>query len=342
MKAVIFERCGPPEVLSVREIPTPTPRDHQVLVRVHACGVCRRDVLTRMGPPPRGLALPTIPGHEIAGEVAALGPEATGFAVADRVCSTQRARVCGRCSMCRSGRETLCAELQFLGQEAPGGYAEYVLVGDDNLVRLPDAIPFPEGAILACTVGTTYNAVCETGCVRPGDRVVIAGGGGLGAHAIQVARFAGAFVVAVTTSPPKVAALREAGAHEVVVATNGRFADRVRAALSGGGADLAIDTVGGAVFHEVRRSMAPGGRIVLVGEVTGRSVELDLASIYRRGLEIRSAVSASRRQLERAVQLVAAGAVRPMVSQILTLDEARAAHAQVERGPVVGRIVLTP
>jgi acryloyl-coenzyme A reductase len=100
--------------------------------------------------------------------------------------------------------------------------------------------------------------------------------------------------------------------------------------------------VGGAVFHEVRRSMAAGGRIVLVGEVTGTTVEMDMAAIYRRGLEIRSAVSTSRRQLEMALRLVSAGAVRPVVERTLPLKDAAAAHRLVEDNAVIGRVVLIP
>ena len=342
MKAVVANGHGAPDVLSVCDIDTPEPKGRQVLVRVRACGVCRRDILVRRGPSHAGLASPLVLGHEIAGEVTALGPEARGFAVGDRVCSTQREFVCGCCRMCRTDRETLCSDLRFLGQESLGGYAEFVVVGDDNLAKLPAEVDFATGAIVACPVGTSYNAVCDTGRVQPGEQVLISGAGGLGTHAVQIARAAGAFVVMVTRSPDKVSTLEKLGAHKVVVATNGRFAAGVRQATGGRGVDVAIDTVGGAVFHEIRRSMVPGGRIVLVGEVTGTPVEIDIAAIYRRGLEIRSAVSTSRRQLEMALRMVAAGDVRPIVDRTMRLEEAALAHQLVEDNAVAGRIVLVP
>ncbi len=132
-------------------------------MRVRACGVCRRDILVRRSKAREGLAAPLVLGHEVVGEVVALGSGARGFAAGDRVCSTQLERVSGSCAMCRSGRETLCPEMRFLGQEVPGGYAEYVLVQYDNLARLPATVGFAEGSIVACTVGTTYKAVCDTG-----------------------------------------------------------------------------------------------------------------------------------------------------------------------------------
>src|SRR5262245_3988744 len=133
MKAMVATAHGGPEVLAQRDIPDPVPGSRQVLVRVRACGVCRRDILIRRGPAQRGFVRPLGLGHEIAGEVVALGPDARGFAPGDRVCSTQRSHVCGCCTMCRTDRETLCSEIKFLGQDVLGGYAEYVVVGDDNL-----------------------------------------------------------------------------------------------------------------------------------------------------------------------------------------------------------------
>jgi acryloyl-coenzyme A reductase len=342
VKAVVVDAHGGPEGLVVRDIAKPVPRGRQVLVRVHACGVCRRDILIRRSPGQKGFASPLVLGHEIAGEVAKLGPDARGLSVGDRVCSTQREYVCGCCSMCRTDRETLCADLRFLGQDAMGGYAEYVLIGDDNLAKLPDVIDYATGSIVACAVGTSYNAVCDTGQVRQAERVLITGAGGLGMHAVQIARAAGAFVIASTRSPEKADALTKAGAHKVVVAPDGRLAGGVREATGGRGVDVAIDTVGGAVFQEIRRSMVPGGRIVLVGEVTGKPVEIDIATIYRRGLQIRSAVSTSRRQLEMVLRMVAAGDVKPMVDRTMPLEQAAAAHRLVEDNAVIGRIVLLP
>ena len=341
MKAMIVSEHGDPDVLRMGEIEKPVPTGRQVLVRVHACGVCRRDILIRRGPTQHSYPGQLVLGHEIAGVVVGLGPDARNLSVGDRVCSTQREYVCGCCTMCRSDRETLCPDRRFLGQDALGGYAEYVAVMDDNLVRLPDNVSLETGSIVACAVGTSFNAVCDTGRVKPGERVLITGMGGLGIHAVQIARAAGAFVIAATRSPAKAKVIEEMGANRVVVADDGRFASGVREATGGRGADVAIDTVGGAVFYEVRRSVALGGRIVLVGEVTGTKVEIDMATIYRRGLEIRSAVSTSRRQLEMTLRLVAAGSVRPVVERTMPLSDAAVAHRMVEDNAVTGRIVLT-
>jgi 2-desacetyl-2-hydroxyethyl bacteriochlorophyllide A dehydrogenase len=342
MKAMVVVRHGDPGGLELREIDTPAPKGRQVLVRVRACGVCRRDILVRRGPARPGLASPLILGHEIAGTVESLGADARGLKVGDRVVSTQREYVCGCCAMCRTDRESLCANLRFLGQEAMGGNAEFVSVMDDNLARLPDSVSFEAGAIVGCPVGTSYNAVIDTGDVRPGERVLLTGMGGLGIHAVQIAHACGAYVIAATRSTEKARAIEKLGADCVVVAPDGRFARGVREASGGRGVDVAIDTVGSAVFHELRRSIVLGGRLVLVGEVTGAPIEVDMAMIYRRGLTIRSATGTSRRQLEMALKLVAAGSVKPVVERTMPLGDAALAHRMVEDNAVTGRIVLVP
>ena len=342
MKAMVVVHHGEGDGLQMRELDTPAPRGRQVLVRVHACGVCRRDILVRRSPARPGLSSPLVLGHEIAGTVEALGPDARGFKIGDRVVSTQREFVCGCCTMCRTDREALCADLRFLGQESMGGNAEFVNVMDDNLAQLPAKISFEAGSIVGCPVGTSYNAVIDTGNLRPGERVLITGMGGLGIHAVQIARACGAYVIAATRSAEKAKSIEDLGADCVVVAADGRFARGVRDATGGRGVDAAIDTVGSAVFHEIRRSVALGGRIVLVGEVTSTSIEIDMAMIYRRGLTIRSATSTSRRQLEMALKLVEAGSVKPMVERTMPLADAAKAHRMVEDNAVTGRIVLTP
>lgn len=341
MKAMVVAHHGEVDGLQMRELETPAPRGRQVLVRVHACGVCRRDILVRRGPARPGFSSPLILGHEIAGVVDALGPDARGFKPGDRVVSTQREFVCGCCTMCRTDREALCADLRFLGQEAMGGNAEFVNVMDDNLARLPASISFEAGSIVGCPVGTSYNAVIDTGDVRPGERVLLTGMGGLGIHAVQIAGACGAYVIAATRSAEKARAIEDLGAHCVVVAADGRFARGVREATGGRGVDVVIDTVGSAVFHEIRRSVVTGARVVLVGEVTGTPIEIDMAMIYRRGLTIRSATGTSRRQLEMALKLVEAGSVRPIVERTMPLADAAIAHRMVEDNAVTGRIVLT-
>lgn len=340
MKAMVIDRFGGPEVLEEREVPVPAPGPGDILVNVAACGVCYHDVLSRKGAMRRGMNLPRIPGHEIAGIVTEVGPLVEDFSVGDRVATTQRRYVCGMCEYCRSGRETLCPRKLFLGHECDGGYAEQVLVSVGTCARVPDGVADADAAIAACAIGTGLNALRDTGKVRISETVLVTGaGGGLGVHVVQLASNTGARVVATTTSPKKADRIKEFGADDVVVASDGAFVDGVLEATGGRGVDLVIDNVGGKVFDQVRRSLATGGRWVMVGELSSDMVKLNLAQLFLRGLSLHSAVSTSRAQLVDTLNLLASGKVRPVVNEA-PMSEASTVHAELEAGTVFGRVVL--
>jgi len=187
MRAVMMREFGGPERLRLEEVPAPEPsglREREVLIRVRAVGVCYHDIINRSGNLPR-TRLPTILGHEIAGEIVAIGPAVQDFRPGDRVATVQRVH-CGRCDLCRRGRTTLCKEGVFFGEEIPGGYAEYVVSEEQGLARIPHGIPFEEGSICACTIGTALHVARTRGGVQLDETVLITGAsGGVGLHAIQ-------------------------------------------------------------------------------------------------------------------------------------------------------------
>lgn len=343
MRAVVVRETGPVDVLRIERTRQPAAGPRDVVIRVEACGICTLDIVTRQGTYRRNVELPLVPGHEISGTVVAVGSAVTRLRAGDRVATTQRFHVCGQCRLCRSGHETLCEERRFLGQNGQrGGYAEYVAVEEDNVALVPEGVPPEQAAIAACAVGTSLNAVRDTGRVQLGERVLVTGaGGGLGVHALQLARAAGAFVIAQTTSTDKAALLQQLGADEVLV--SGReedFSPRVMSLTGGHGADVVIDNVGTPVFEAVRRSLAVNGRWVLVGQLTGGFVPFSPAQLFLRNQSMLSVHSTSRAQLEDSLALLARGRVRAVVTQTCELDEVREAHRRMEAGGVAGRIVL--
>lgn len=341
MKAVVIDQFGGPEVMKVREVETPRPGYGEVLVRLRASGVCYHDILCRQGTMRRGITFPRILGHEPAGEVAELGPGVRTVQVGDRVAATQRRSVCGQCRFCRTGHETHCPEQLCFSHEVDGSYAEYLIVAEDNVVKLPESITFAEGAMLSCAVGTLLNAIRETGKVQPGEIMLVTGsGGGLGVHTLQLGRLFGATVIAVTTSPEKAERLFEYGADKVVVAKDGKFAEEVRKVTGGHGADVAIDNVGSLVFHEVRQSMARHGRYVMVGELSGEPVTVGLAQLFLRGIDLLSVTSTARWQLQDLVDIIAAGKLDPIVTKTYPLDAVHEAHRDLETRRSFGRIAL--
>lgn len=345
MRAVVLHATGGPEMLALGSAPEPAVGAGDVRIAVRSCGVCFHDVVVRNGTMRRSVRLPVILGHEVAGVVESVGAAVTGFAVGDRVAATHHRHVCCQCRHCRGGRETSCAERVFLGYAGlNGGYAELVSIGAENVVKLADAIGFDQAAITACTIGTELNAIHDVGRVAPGERVLVTGaGGGLGLHGVQLARLAGAYTIAVTTSPAKAAAIRAAGADAVVVTRPGAdFSAEVKALTDGEGVDVAIDNVGSGVFHPVRRSMAECGRIVLVGQLTGDFVSFNPAQLFLRNISLLSAKGVSRAQLAAALRLVEQGRIAPMVDNVMPLADAAEAHRAMEAGTVRGRIVLRP
>jgi D-arabinose 1-dehydrogenase-like Zn-dependent alcohol dehydrogenase len=345
MKAMVVHKPGGLDVLSLETIPDPAPGPADVLIRVDACGVCFHDIVTRNGTLKAGVEMPLILGHEISGTVVDTGRDVTGFRKGDRVATVQRFHICGHCGFCRTGREPLCADRKFLGDLGMvGGYAEYVCVEHDNVAIVPDEVPLQEASIVACTIGTILNAIREVGTVRVGETVLVTGaGGGLGVHAIQLARAAGAHVIAQTTSPSKETLLKELGAHAVVVHARGEdFSGRVRKLTGGRGVDVVVDNIGTLLFEPTRRSISVGGRWILIGQLTGDFVPFNPAQLFLRNISMLSATSTTRKQLQDCLALVARGHVRPVISEVLPLEQAALAHELMEAGRVTGRVVLRP
>ncbi len=345
MKAVVLSAPGAAEALRLETLPDPAPGPGQIVVQVAHCGVCFHDVVVRNGTLKAGIRMPLIPGHEIAGTVVARGAGVSAFNAGERVATTQRARVCGRCRYCRTGREPLCAESVFLGDtELNGGYAEYVVLDADAVVRVPDGVELRDAAITACAIGTAFHGVVGIGRVGPSETVLITGAsGGVGIHAVQIAHAAAATVIAATTSAERAAALREAGAHHVVLYARGKdFSAAVRELTGGAGVEVAIDTVGTPVFQLVRRSLARGGRWVLVGQLTGDFVSFNPAQFFLKGISMLSSTSVTREELRRCLHLLAQGTIKAKVEDSLPVAQAAVAHRRLEAGGVSGRLTLVP
>jgi D-arabinose 1-dehydrogenase-like Zn-dependent alcohol dehydrogenase len=343
MRAVVVRQTGDADVLRIEEVDRPAPRAREVLIQVSACGICTLDVVTRNGTYRRNVELPLIPGHEICGVVVDRGAEVTRVRQGDRVATTQRFHVCGHCRLCRNGHETLCEERRFLGQHGMrGGYADFVAVDEDNVALVPAGVCDEHAAIAACAIGTSLNAVRDAGQVRLGEHVLVTGaGGGLGVHALQLARSAGAQVIAQTTSPDKAGLLADLGAHRVLVSGRDEdFSRTVHEWTDGHGVDVVIDNVGTLLFDATRRSLAVNGRWVLVGQLTGTFVPFNPAQLFLKNQSMVSVHSTSRTQLEDTLALIANGAVKPVVSELCGAGDLPDVHRRMERGGVAGRIVV--
>lgn len=260
MRAAVLRGYGQP--LAIEDVPDPEPAAGEVLVDVAACGVCGSDHFLQEG----GFdsTLPIVPGHEAAGTVAAVGDGVHGVAVGDRV-ALYYIRHCGSCPMCVAGRVNLCAEVERMGVEFNGAFAERVVVPAVNAVPVPDGLGLDSAAVLTDAVGTPYHALHGVAGVAAGETVVVLGVGGIGSNAVQLAALAGCRVIAVSRSAAKLELARSLGAAHVLAADEdvvGGVADLT----DGDGPDVVVQSVGSAAVDAQALELAGrGSRVVLVG-----------------------------------------------------------------------------
>ncbi|MDH5235106.1 MAG: zinc-binding dehydrogenase [Gemmatimonadota bacterium] len=270
MRALRLERVGSPIVAA--DLPAPVAGPGEVVVRVRAAGICHSDAHYRAGRSAT-LKAPVTLGHEVAGEVAALGEGVTTHAAGDRVCLHYLV-TCGRCAHCAAGREQFCPTGQMIGHHRDGGYAEHIVVPARNAVPLPAAISFEHGAAMMCSSSTSLHAL-RRGRLAAGETVAVVGVGGLGISAVQLARALGASqVIAVDLDDAKLAVAARHGATVV----NARAVDAVRAvrdATQGRGVDVALELVGSpATMRQSLQMLAVHGRAVIAG-LSRTAMEVD-------------------------------------------------------------------
>jgi propanol-preferring alcohol dehydrogenase len=239
MRTLRITAIGRP--LDAVDLPVPTPGPGDVVVRVRAAGICHSDAHYRAGRS-ASLKAPVTPGHEVAGDIAAIGADVHTHAVGDRVCLHYLV-TCGRCTHCVAGREQFCPTGQMIGHHRDGGYAEYIVVPARNAVPLPAEIPYEHGAALMCSSSTSLHAL-RRGRFAPGETVAVIGIGGLGISAVQLAKALGALeVYAIDLDAAKVAAAERYGA----IGVNASLGDpvaRVRELTGGRGVDVVVEVVG--------------------------------------------------------------------------------------------------
>ena len=338
MRAAVLRATGKP--LNFETLPDPGIGPRDVLVRTAACGICGTDVHIQdgWGYTP---SLPFVMGHETCGVVASIGANVERFAVGDRVVPNIFF-TCGHCVYCRTNRETLCINLDgILGVlKHWGGYASYFGIPERQLFRLPNAISFTEGAIIADAVVTAVHAA-ETGRVSAGETVVILGVGGCGGAAVQVCAMRGARVIAVDRGAAKKDRALTLGAHDALDATSLDVVRSVRELTDGSGPSCVIDAVGtAATLQQGVEMLARGGRLVVLGYTQDR-YQLDPRQIAVNELQILGTRSGGRQSTADAIHLVADKRWRSIVSDVLPVEHVNEALDLMRSGRALGRIVLT-
>lgn len=335
MQAVVLEAVNR---VSLKEVPEPVPGPGQVLVRVEASGLCATDYDLIRGHTPLAV-LPRILGHQGAGRVVACGRDAAGFQPGDRVVSAIDVP-CGDCSSCRRGRPNICRRLQRIGFERDGSHAGYVVVPAASLVRLPDEIPFPEGAILADAVASMYHALVGRAQLRAGERVLLLGVGGVSIHGVQLARLCGAEVIVTSRQPARLQAALDQGAGRAVNPDQEDVRQAVREFTGGEGADVVMDAIGlEGTIQLALEVLRPGGRILAFGNVRP-AFTAGYTDLFLREKDILGVRANTKEDLLAVTALVAARRLKPIVSRLLPLAQFRQGLKAIEENSLVGRAVF--
>ena len=325
MKAVVITKPGGPEVLEVSEVPAPRVGAQQILVRVSASAVNRADLLQRRGLYPAPSGFPQdIPGLEYAGVVDQVGTEATRWHTGDRV----------------------------MGLVGGGAYAEYVVVHEDEAMRVPDAWSLEQAAAVPEAYLTAHDALFTRMQLRAGETVLVhAIASGVGTAALQLVLAAGGHVIGTSRNGWKLDQLKSHGLTHGIDVSQKDFAEEVQRITDGAGVNGVLDLVGGDYLAGNLKSLAMLGRIVLVGLTAGRTAEIDLNAMLRKrvtmiGTVMRTRSLAEKIETVRAFEATArdwleSGAVSPVIDRVFSMAQAAQAHQRVEENANVGKVVLS-
>ncbi len=324
MKAVVITAPGGPEVLELREVEAPVVRPGHMRVHVHATALNRADVLQRRGQYPVPVGEPAdIPGLEYAGTVDEVAPEVNRWRVGDRV----------------------------MGLVGGGAYAQYVVVHEDEAMRVPEHWLLEEAAAVPEAFLTAHDALFSLMQLKSGNTVLIhAVASGVGTAALQLARAAGARVIGTSRTSEKLVRVRELGLDHAITTGQSDFSTEVMSFTNGAGVQGVLDLVGGDYLPGNIRCLRERGRLILVGLMAGANAQLDMRTVLRKRLSIIGTVMRAR-SLEEKIQVVQAfersawswleaGIVRPVIDRVMTINKVADAHRVMEANETVGKIVL--
>lgn len=325
MRAAVVTRHGGPDALELRQVPVPDPQPGWIRVRVVACALNMLDVFVRRGMPGVHLELPHVPGGDVVGVVDALGEGVQGPAPGTLVLLDPS--VTGKA----------------LGEDLWGGLAEFVVAPAGNAIELPETPEAVQYAALPIAYGTARRMLFDRAHLRSGETVVVLGAaGGVGVASIQLAKPAGARVIACSSSAAKLEQLGALGADDLVDTSTGAFGAQVWDLTGRKGADVVVDYLGRDTWGQSVRALRPGGRLVTCGASTGFLVEMDLRYVWTRELDVLGSDGWSRGDLLALIQQVHEGSLHPVIHSVHPLSEARQALAELEDRRAVGKVVVVP
>jgi NADPH:quinone reductase-like Zn-dependent oxidoreductase len=339
MKAVRIHEFGGPEVLRYEDVPDPTPRKDQVLVRVKACAMNHLDLWVRKGL--AGINLPHVLGSDVAGEIVEVGDYVTGFKAGQRVLLAPM-HFCNHCAKCVAGLQNQCPEFTVLGNRVDGGNCELIAVPAVNVIPIPDSLDFNQAASVPLVFLTAWHMLVGRGGIRPGQTVLVLGASsGVGIAAIQIAKLFHARVITTAGDEKKLEKAHALGADYGINHYKQKISEEVKKITSKEGADIVMEHVGAATWEESLKSLKPAGTLVTCGATTGPNVGIELRFVYSRQLSVLGSYMGTMGELHEVLAHVFAGRLKPVVDRSFPLKEVRAVHEHMEKSQMFGKMVLT-
>jgi alcohol dehydrogenase len=343
MRAAIFESFGGP--IDVTDVPDPAPPPGGIVLEVRANGICRSDWHGWIGHDP-SIRLPHVPGHEMAGVVAAVADDVTSIAVGDKV-TFPFVLGCGTCRFCREGNEHVCANQYQAGFTGWGAFAEYVALpyAERNAVALPEGMSFTTAAGLGCRFATAFRAVIDQGDIKPGDRVAVWGCGGLGLSAVMIAASIGAEVYAVDIDEDALRLALEFGAAHTFDSSSGDDVARTIRGQTDGGVDVSIDALGATVTAMASiRSLRARGRHVQVGLMLGDDAkpQVPMWRLHATEIELYGSHGMQAWRYPAMLEMIADGRLRAdeLVTRTVDLGEGARLLTHMAEFPTTGFVVI--
>ncbi len=339
MEAIVLHNKGSADQLKYEEVETPKINDDEVLVKVKAASVNHLDIWVRVGNIPA--SFPIILGSEGAGDVVEVGKNVQGFKKGEKVVILPTTP-CWQCEFCIAGNDNLCKNMKRVGITVNGCYAEYVKVPAQSLLLMDDKISYEESASVPITFGTAYRVLINLAKIKIGEDVLImAAGSGVGTAAIQIAKLAGANIIAAAGSDEKLERAKKLGADFIVnYYKKLDFEKEVRELTNGSGVDVVIEQIGGNILPKSINCLKKGGRLVTLGTTAGNKVELDVQYFYRNNLAMFGTSGTTHREISSVFELVKEGKLKPIIDRTFPLKDASLAHKYMEERKNFGKIVL--
>jgi len=341
MKAVILERYGGPEVLTVSDVAEPRPKSNEVLVSVKACALNHLDIWIRQGIPGVAIDLPHILGSDVCGEIVDVGSAVSDRRKGELVVLAPGVG-CRECEHCLSGKESQCDRFDIVGFRRKGGYAEKMTADARDVIPVAKGLSPVEWAAVPLVFLTAWHMLVTRARLQAGETVLIhSAGSGIGSAAIQIAKWLGATVITTASSDAKLSKAKSLGADlGVNYAENPQFAKTVLEMTNGRGTDVVFEHIGPATFAESLASLKKEGRLVFCGATTGAMASFDLRPAYLKQVSILGSYMGGRGELLQVLKLIGSGCLRPVIDSTFPLDQARAAHEKMTSRDVFGKIVL--